>query len=199
MGRRAELDRSAADFFPDRITLRTLRDASAGCRGCDLWERATQTVFGEGVPDADVMFVGEQRDLASWLSVADLFLLPSSEESFGLAALEAMACEVPVVASRVGGNPETIEHGRTGLLVELNDRDAILDAVQRLLADPQLSRRLTDAAREAVKCFSWENLIATTIGELLALRGELPGAPGMREGDAANKDTTGPAKHVTTA
>src|ERR687885_3014818 len=60
MGRRAELDRSAADFFPDRITLRTLRDASAGCRGCDLWERATQTVFGEGVPDADVMFVGEQ-------------------------------------------------------------------------------------------------------------------------------------------
>jgi len=60
MGRRVELDRSAADFFPERITLRTLRDASSGCRGCDLWERATQTVFGEGVPDADVMFVGEQ-------------------------------------------------------------------------------------------------------------------------------------------
>jgi DNA polymerase len=60
MGRRTGLDRSAADFFPDRVTLRTLRDASAGCRGCDLWERATQTVFGEGVPDADVMFVGEQ-------------------------------------------------------------------------------------------------------------------------------------------
>ena len=51
-----------------------------------------------------------------WLSVADLFLLPSAQESFGLAALEAMACEVPVIASNVGGLPEIIEHGVTGYI-----------------------------------------------------------------------------------
>src|SRR6185295_8296942 len=56
-----------------------------------------------------VQFVGEQHDLVPWLSSADVFLLPSAQESFGLAALEAMACEVAVVASRVGGLPEVIE------------------------------------------------------------------------------------------
>jgi uracil-DNA glycosylase len=60
MGRRVKLERSAADFLPAQSTLRTLRDASGGCRGCDLWERGTQTVFGEGAADARVMFVGEQ-------------------------------------------------------------------------------------------------------------------------------------------
>jgi uracil-DNA glycosylase len=60
MGRRVKPERSAADFLPARSTLPTVRDASRGCRGCDLWERATQTVFGEGAADAKVMFVGEQ-------------------------------------------------------------------------------------------------------------------------------------------
>jgi DNA polymerase len=59
MARRAQ-GRSAAEFFPERITLQSLAAASKGCRGCDLWELGTQTVFGEGVPDAQVMFVGEQ-------------------------------------------------------------------------------------------------------------------------------------------
>ena len=61
-------------------------------------------------------FLGEQHDLVPCLSVADLFLLPSAQESFGLAALEAMACEVPVVASSVGGLPEIIEDGVTGFV-----------------------------------------------------------------------------------
>jgi uracil-DNA glycosylase family protein len=60
MGRRIKLERSAADFLPARSTLRTLRNASRDCRGCDLWERGTQTVFGEGAVHAKVMFVGEQ-------------------------------------------------------------------------------------------------------------------------------------------
>ena len=60
MGRRVKLERSAADFLPARSTLRSLRNASRDCRGCDLWERGTQTVFGEGAAHAKVMFVGEQ-------------------------------------------------------------------------------------------------------------------------------------------
>jgi DNA polymerase len=55
-----ELERSAADFFPERVTLRTLAAAAEGCRGCDLYRNATQTVFGEGPRDAGVMLVGEQ-------------------------------------------------------------------------------------------------------------------------------------------
>ena len=51
---------SAADFLPDRLTLAALREAAAGCRGCDLWQVGTQTVFGEGSRAADTMFVGEQ-------------------------------------------------------------------------------------------------------------------------------------------
>ena len=62
------------------------------------------------------------------LSVSDLFLLPSAQESFGLAALEAMACEVPVVASRVGGLPEVVEHGVSGFLCEPEDIEGMAKA-----------------------------------------------------------------------
>jgi DNA polymerase len=55
-----KLERSAADFFPKRVTLRTLAAAAEGCRGCDLYRNATQTVFGEGPRDARIMLVGEQ-------------------------------------------------------------------------------------------------------------------------------------------
>jgi DNA polymerase len=57
---RIELERSAADFFPERVTLRTLAEAARECRGCDLYRDATQTVFGEGVPGAEIVLVGEQ-------------------------------------------------------------------------------------------------------------------------------------------
>jgi N-acetyl-alpha-D-glucosaminyl L-malate synthase BshA len=63
-----------------------------------------------------IEMVGEAQDVVALLSVADLFLLPSLQESFGLSALEAMACGVPVIASRVGGLPEVVDHGVTGFL-----------------------------------------------------------------------------------
>lgn len=69
----------------------------------------------------DVLFLGKQNDVQEKLSQADLFLLPSQLESFGLAALEAMACEVPVIATNVGGVPEVVEHGVDGFLVEPGD------------------------------------------------------------------------------
>jgi N-acetyl-alpha-D-glucosaminyl L-malate synthase BshA len=83
-----------------------------------------------------VTFVGEQLDLVPWLSAADLFLLPSAQESFGMAALEAMACEVVVVASRIGGLPEIIEDGVTGFLCDANDADGMADRAVAILEDP---------------------------------------------------------------
>jgi len=100
---------------------------------------------------SDVTFVREQQDLVPWLSVADLFLLPSSSESFGMAALEAMACEVPVVASRIGGLPEVIDDGETGFLCALDDIDHMVARGESVLKDPQLRQRIGRAAANHVR------------------------------------------------
>jgi N-acetyl-alpha-D-glucosaminyl L-malate synthase BshA len=107
-------------------------------------------VADEGLT-ADVTFVGEQQDLVPWLSVADLFLLPSAQESFGLAALEAMACEVPVVASRVGGLPEVIDDGVTGYLCAPDDVEMMAERGIAVLTDPALRASIGRAAAETVR------------------------------------------------
>jgi L-malate glycosyltransferase len=94
--------------------------------------------------------VGAQEGIIPLLSAADVFLLPSEQESFGLAALEAMACEVPVVASRVGGLPEVVEDGVTGFLHPLGDLDGMAESAVRLLADAGLHARVAAAARARV-------------------------------------------------
>jgi N-acetyl-alpha-D-glucosaminyl L-malate synthase BshA len=93
-----------------------------------------------------VEVLGAQEDVIPLLSCADVFLLPSAQESFGLAALEAMACEVPVVASNVGGLPEVITHGVTGFLHDPADLDGMAASVVALLTDAALHRRVADAA-----------------------------------------------------
>ena len=109
-----------------------------------------QRVAECGLADA-VSFAGEQQNLVPWLSVADLFLLPSAQESFGLAALEAMACEVPVVASNVGGLPEIIEDGVTGFVCPPEAVDAMAERGVALLIDAALRARITEAATEVVR------------------------------------------------
>jgi N-acetyl-alpha-D-glucosaminyl L-malate synthase BshA len=99
----------------------------------------------------NVEFIGEQPDLVPWLSAADLFLLPSSQESFGMAALEAMACEVPVIASRVGGLPEVVQDGVTGYLCDLDDLDGMAARGVAVLQDAALRKRIGAAAAEHVR------------------------------------------------
>jgi L-malate glycosyltransferase len=99
----------------------------------------------------DVSFVGERQDLVALLSIADLFLLPSAQESFGLAALEAMACEVPVVASNVGGLPEIVEDGVTGFACRPDDVDGMAERGAALLTDPALHAAITRSAVEMVR------------------------------------------------
>ena len=98
-----------------------------------------------------VTFAGEQNDLVPVLSAADVFLLPSQEESFGLAALEAMACELPVVVSRVGGLPEVITDGETGFLCDLDDLDGMASRIVALLRDRDLRERIGRTAAVHVR------------------------------------------------
>jgi L-malate glycosyltransferase len=95
--------------------------------------------------------VGAQEEVLPLLSISDVFLLPSAQESFGLAALEAMACEVPVVASKVGGIPEVIEDGVTGFLHSLQALDDMAESAVRLLTDESLRRKMGTAACRRVR------------------------------------------------
>ena len=112
-----------------------------------------------GVAD-DVVFVGKQPRIVDYLSIADVLLMPSQSESFGLAALEAMSCEVPVVASRVGGLPEVVEEGVSGYLREVGDVAGMSEAALRILADEGLAARLgAEGRRIAAERYTTEQII----------------------------------------
>ena len=126
--------------------------------GPDL-PRARVKVEELGIRDR-VVFLGEYTPVQELLSCSDLFLLPSMSESFGLAALEAMACGSPVVASRVGGLPEVIMDGETGYLCEAGDIDEMAAASIKILSDDKHRKELSDAGRAfAVKHFSSECIV----------------------------------------
>ncbi len=97
--------------------------------------------------DKDVIFLGKQDDVESLLATADLFLLPSEEEAFGLAALEAMSCGVPVIATKVGGVPEVVEDGRSGFLLAPGDVQGMARAALDLLSDRERHDEFRQAAR----------------------------------------------------
>jgi len=120
----------------------------------------TRDLVGElGLAD-HVRFVGVVDEVAPLLAAADLLLLPSETESFGLVALEAMASGVPVVASRVGGIPEVVEHGVSGYLAPVGDVDAMADFSLRILSDCEARKRFGEAARErAVRLFDWHRVV----------------------------------------
>jgi N-acetyl-alpha-D-glucosaminyl L-malate synthase BshA len=97
-----------------------------------------------GLTDS-VIFAGKQDDVAQVISMADLLLLPSEKESFGLVALEAMACGVPTVGSNAGGIPELITHGETGYLADVGDVATMARLAVRLLSDTGLNARVREA------------------------------------------------------
>jgi N-acetyl-alpha-D-glucosaminyl L-malate synthase BshA len=112
-----------------------------------------------GVADR-VTFLGTFPRVEHVLPLCDLFLLPSSSESFGLAALEAMSSGVPVVASIAGGIPEVVEHGVSGCLFESSDVEAMADEATKLLADPEKHTAFARAARlRAVESFGSEMIV----------------------------------------
>jgi len=110
--------------------------------------------------EKDVLFLGKQNGIMEKLGQADLFLLPSQLESFGLAALEAMACEVPVIATNAGGVPEVVEHGLDGYLVEPGDVKTAAKYAIDTLSRADLGREMGLQARvDARKKFCSNDVI----------------------------------------
>lgn len=111
--------------------------------------------------DGKVVFLGDQEYVADLLPAADVFLLPSQHESFGLAALEAMSCGVPVVGSKIGGLPEVIVDEKTGYLCEPGDVPCMIAIVMGLFKNEDLRRSIGQAARErAVREFNRDKVVA---------------------------------------
>jgi len=110
--------------------------------------------------NGSVSFVGKQANIADYLGIADVFLLPSELESFGLAALEAQACQAPVVATRIGGIPEVVSDGESGYLSDVGDVTKMAADTLDLLQDEDLRRTFGEKGRElAVQRYSTEKII----------------------------------------
>ncbi len=110
--------------------------------------------------NGNIVYVGKQANIADYMGIADVFLLPSELESFGLAALEAQACEAPVVATRIGGIPEVVTDGESGYLSNVGDVEKMSADTLRLLGDEELRRGFGAHGRDlAVQRYSTSKII----------------------------------------
>jgi N-acetyl-alpha-D-glucosaminyl L-malate synthase BshA len=121
--------------------------------------KAHEVAEAEGVVDR-VLFLGKQNSVAELLSCTDLFLLPSETEAFGLVALEAMACGVPVIATCTGGLSEVVDDGLSGYLAPVGDVEAMADAGIGLLTDAAAWQSFSARARQGAERFSADRVVS---------------------------------------
>jgi N-acetyl-alpha-D-glucosaminyl L-malate synthase BshA len=107
----------------------------------------------------ETRFVGKQQDMEDIYAIADLFLLPSEYESFGLAALEAMAAGTPVVATNAGGIPEIITHGKNGFLSNVGDVEQMSQQAITILENEKMLKSFSEAARKQAETFDINNIV----------------------------------------
>jgi len=100
-----------------------------------------------------VFFVGVQQDIISILSISDLYMLPSESEGFGLSALEALSCEVPVIGTNIGGLKEVIEEGKSGYTFDPDDIDSMSEAAIKILKNKEVRMEMGTEARKRAKLF----------------------------------------------
>lgn len=106
-----------------------------------------------------IKIMGKQNDLRAVLTHADIFLLPSEKESFGLAALEAMAAATPIISSNTGGIPEVNIHEKTGFLADVGDVEKMAEYGVKLLTDESLLNEMKKIAKEVAKTFDYKRVI----------------------------------------
>jgi N-acetyl-alpha-D-glucosaminyl L-malate synthase BshA len=107
----------------------------------------------------DIRFLGKQEAVEELLAIADLFVLPSESESFGLAALEAMACEVPVISSNTGGIPEININGQTGFMSDVGDIHDMAKNALYILQDDEILKKFKANALEQAKKFNIHQIL----------------------------------------
>lgn len=148
---------SAEPRFDDVMTLVIGEDSGDGAAAGGERRRLEALAATHGLTSR-VRFLGavEHDELADYYDLADVFVMPSRTETFGLVALEAQAVGTPVVASAVGGLTEIVEHESTGILVAAQRPDEFAGAMARLLDDPGLRERMGEAARRRAASFTWE-------------------------------------------
>jgi starch synthase len=135
----------------------TLLVAGDGHLARELRERAAREGLGDRVR---LLGAVSDEELRQAYAAADVFVLPSEYEAFGIVLLEAMAAGKPVVATRVGGMPEVVEEGRTGLLVPYGDAPALATAMGEVLGDPKRARAMGEAGRDRVQAgFTWDAVV----------------------------------------
>lgn len=146
--------------FDDVVTLVIGDDSGDGAAGGGERRRLEAVAGGRGI-GSRVRFLGavDHEDLADYYAIADVCVVPSRTELFGLVALEAQALGIPVVASAVGGLTEIVNDGETGLLVREREPQAFAAAIATVLDDDALRRRMGDAARVRAATFTWERAV----------------------------------------
>jgi D-inositol-3-phosphate glycosyltransferase len=146
--------------FDDVITLVIGEDSGDGSVAGGERRRLEAVAGGHGL-QSRVRFIGavEHEDLADYYSLADICVVPSRTETFGLVALEAQALGTPVVASAVGGLTEIIADGETGFLVAERQPQAFAEAIATLLDDAALRERMGEAARQRAATFTWARAV----------------------------------------
>ncbi len=143
-----------------RAGLRVAVLGGASGTGLEHPEQIQNLVSDLGLDDVVAFHPPAARErLAQWYRAADVVAVPSFSESFGLVAVEAQACGVPVLAARVGGLPTVVDHGVSGLLVEDHEPATWAGELRRLLADPDGRRRMSRAAISQAARFAWQNTV----------------------------------------
>jgi glycosyltransferase involved in cell wall biosynthesis len=146
---------TAIKRVPDILAaFKTLRDRGVAATLCLVGDGPDRDAIEQLASDLgivrDVLLVGYQRDVAPYYAFFDALLLPSANEGTPVVAIEALAAERPVVASRVGGVPDVVDDGESGFLVEVGDIEALADRLEQLARDPELRARLGRTGRERV-------------------------------------------------
>lgn len=161
--------RAAAILKPRMSDLKVLLVGGSSKPGDDATERELarlQALAGELDVEDVIEFYGPvaQAELPDLYRAANVCVVPSHYESFGMAALESLACGTPVVASRIGGLQSTIKDGRNGFLVPVDDERAFARRIDKVMCRPDLAARLTEQAVRRARRYSWQRVADANLG-----------------------------------